>query len=98
MIIYGYAKSYRYTSEGTLQVTVRIPSIHGPYKQTDANGKVIRNYTLDDSLPEYPSLLLPQLPNDGDVVALASPNSTSTDWIVIGLTGGSYASGNNIPE
>ena len=30
MIVYGYAMQYQYTSEGTLLIQVRIPSIHGP--------------------------------------------------------------------
>lgn len=93
MISYGYAKSYFYTNDGTLMVKVRIPNIHGPYKQSDADGKLIRNYVRDDDLPTYPSILLPHLPLDGEVVALAATSSSQNEFIVIGLTGGSYQSG-----
>ena len=90
-MIYGYAKDYYYTGDGTLLVKVRIPSIHGPYRQIDAKGN--KTYTLDGALPYYPSLLLPHLPNDGEVVLLMSTNNTSNDFIVVGLTGGSFNSG-----
>lgn len=93
MIIYGYAKQYRYSGDGTLQVQVRIPSIHGPYSQSDARGQTIRNYVRDQDLPYYQSLLLPHLPNEGDVVALTSMDNSANQWIIIGLTGGSYYSG-----
>lgn len=93
MITYGYAKSYHYTNDSTLYVKVRIPSIHGPYNLKDAGGKTVRNYVQDDDLPDYPSLLLPHLPNEGEVVALSSMNSSNNNFIVIGLTGGSYSSG-----
>lgn len=92
MIIYGYAKQYRYSGDGTLQVQVRIPSIHGPYSQSDARGQTIRNYVRDQDLPYYQSLLLPHLPNEGDVVALTSMDNSANQWIIIGLTGGSYYS------
>lgn len=93
MMVYGYAKDYFYTGDGTLMVKVRIPSIHGPYKQTESQGK--KTYTLDSSLPYYPSLLLPHLPNDGEVVLLSTTGSgTSTsNFVILGLTGGSYLSG-----
>lgn len=90
MITYGYAKEYYYTNDGTLSIKVRVPSIHGPYKQSDAHGRTIRNYTRDEDLPYYPSILLPHLPKDGEVVALSSMNSSGNEFIVIGLTGGSY--------
>lgn len=93
MIIYGYAKQYRYSGDGTLQVQVRIPSIHGPYNQSDARGQTIRNYVRDQDLPYYQSLLLPHLPNEGDVVALTSMDNSANQWLIIGLTGGSYYSG-----
>ena len=93
MIIYGYAKQYRYSGDGTLQVQVRIPSIYGPYNQSDARGQTIRNYVRDQDLPYYQSLLLPHLPNEGDVVALTSMDNSANQWIIIGLTGGSYYSG-----
>lgn len=93
MITFGYAKQYRYTNDSTLQVQVRVPSIHGPYKQTDAKGKLIRNYVQDDDLPFYPSLLLPHMPNEGEVVALSALDKGNNSFIVIGLTGGNYYSG-----
>lgn len=93
MITFGYAKQYRYMNDSTLQVQVRIPSIHGPYKQTDGKGKLIRNYTQDDDLPFYSSLLLPHLPNEGEVVALSSIDTGNNSFLVIGLTGGNYYAG-----
>ena len=91
MIVYGYVKQYSYLNDGTLSIQVRIPQVHGPYSQTDACGKLIRNYVRDKDLPWYPSLLLPHLPNEGEVVMLESVNdSKSSDFVVLGLTGGSY--------
>jgi len=91
MIVYGYVKQYSYLNDGTLSVQVRVPQIHGPYSQTDAGGKIIRNYVQDKDLPWYPSLLLPHLPNEGEVVMLQSANdSKSAEYVVLGLTGGSY--------
>ena len=89
-ITYGYAKQYRYTGDGTLQIQVRIQSIHGPFSLTDGRGKLIINYVADEHLPFYSSILLPHLPNPGDVVALLD------DSLVIGLTGGSYVTGTNL--
>ena len=96
MIVYGYAKQVRYTNDSTLTIQVRIPSIHGPYSIYDAKGKTIRNYVQDDDLPFYSSLLLPHEPNEGEVVALCSKDDKSSDFIVIGLTGGSYYAGTTI--
>lgn len=93
MITYGYVKNYKYTGDGTLMIQVRVPSIHGPYDQSSYRGKPIRNYTRDKDLPWYPSLLLPHLPAEGEVAALSAINHANTEWIVIGLTGGSYYSG-----
>lgn len=93
MIVYGYTKQYQQQGDGTLLIQVRIPAIHGPYNQSQYQGRPVRNYTEDDRLPWYPSLLLPYMPSDGDVVALCSKNDANTDWVVIGLTGGSYSSG-----
>ena len=92
MFIYGYAKDYKYTGDGTLLVKVRIPNVHGPYLQ--ANNKSKRSYVLDDNLPYYPSILLPHLPNDGDIVLLSSTNNTMNDLVVLGLTGGSFLNSN----
>ena len=93
MIVYGYAKGYKYTGDGTLQIQVRIPSVHGAYVLSDYNGKSVRNYTADADLPWYQSLLLPHLPTEGEVVALCSLDSSPSNWLVIGLTGGSYNAG-----
>lgn len=93
MITYGYAKGYHYTADGTLLVQVRVPSIHGAYNQSNYRGKTVRNYTYDDDLPWYPSVLLPHLPTEGEVVALLSINNSNNNFIVIGLTGGSYNAG-----
>lgn len=93
MIVYGYAKSYKYMSDGTLLMRVRIPSIHGPYNRADAKGKAIKLYTPDEDLPYYTSLLLPYLPTDGEVVALVNTGPGNSEFIVIGLTGSSYSSG-----
>lgn len=99
MITYGYAKRYQYTNDGTLKIQVRIPTIHGAYKQSDYRGRVVRNYVYDSDLPWYPSILLPHLPHEGEVVALSSMNGSNGDFIVIGLTGGSYHTGvTNIGE
>mgnify|MGYP004640217525 FL=1 len=81
-----------YTGDGTLYIKVRIPSIHGPYSMKEYNGQPVRNYTRDENLPYYPSLLLPHLPNEGDVVAITSLDSGNNQFIVIGLTGGNYSS------
>ena len=82
-----------YTTDGTLMVQVRIPSIHGPFTMAGYAGKTVRNFTRDEDLPYYQSLLLPHLPRDGEVVALMSTNGSSSNLIVIGLTGGSYYTG-----
>lgn len=92
MIVYGYAKDYHYTNDGTLMIKVRIPSIHGAYSQQEYQGKRVRNYTQDVDLPYYPSLLLPHLPSEGEVVALASTDDKTSDFLVLGLTGGFYNS------
>jgi len=93
MLVYGYAKDYKYTGDGTLQVRVRIPSIHGPWSQKQYKGKTPKNYVLDEKLPYYPALLMPHLPNDGEVVLLSSTNDRSSDFVVLGITGGSYYKG-----
>lgn len=93
MVIFGYAKSCYYTGDGTMMIKVRIPSIHGPYNQRDyKSSKSKKSYVKDQDLPEYPSLLLPHRPNEGEVVALASMSNTSNNFVVIGLTGGQYQS------
>lgn len=94
MIVYGYAKQYQYSADNSSQVQVRIPSIHGPYRQEDAKGQTIHNYIQDEDLPWYPSLLLDHSPTDGEVVALVSTSNSerNTDFLVIGFTGASYSS------
>ena len=91
MIIFGYAKAVQYSNDGTCKIQVRIPSIHGPYKQI-ANSKNV--YVRDDELPWLTSVLLPHMPSEGEVVMLESINdSISSEYVVIGLTGGSYYTG-----
>lgn len=94
MIVYGYAKQHRYCGDGTLQIQVRIPTIHGPYSMKEYHGKKVKNYVPDGELPYYTSLLLPHMPNDGEVVALSSMSDSSIEFIVIGMTGGFYTSVN----
>ena len=95
-IIYGYAKQYQYKNTGELYIQVRVPNIHGPYSQQEYQGTPIRNYTQDQDLPWYPSLLLPHNPVDGEVVALLSDSSDSGNFIVLGLTGGNYSTASQI--
>ena len=90
VITFGYVKDYQYAGDGTLLIRTRIPSVHGPYDVSAYRGQPIRNYVRDDDLPYIPSVLLPHLPNEGEVVAVASINSANTQFMVIGLTGGSY--------
>ena len=98
MIVYGYAKDYQYQGDGSLIIQVRIPQIHGAYNQTSYMGKKIRNYVEDKDLPWYPSLILPHNPSNGEVVALASTDGSNQNWLVIGLTGGSFFGGFVIQE
>lgn len=93
MIVYGYVKDSRYAGDGTLQLQVRVPTVHGAYRISDYGGKKVRNYTADADLPWYPSLLLPHIPVEGEVVALSSLDNSPSNWMVIGLTGGSYSLG-----
>lgn len=93
MVIYGYAKDYYYTGDATLLIRCRIPTIHGPYNYNDFKGSRPKRYTQDKDLPYYPSVLLPNLPVDGDVVALLSTDEGNEHFIVIGLMGSSYNSG-----
>ena len=93
MIVNGYAKGYKYAGDGTLMIQVRIPSIHGPMTKYEYKGKTVKNYTEDEDLPWYQSVLMPHLPSEGEVVVLTSTNDRSTDFFVIGLTGGSFYKG-----
>ena len=90
MIVNGYAKAYKYAGDGTLMIQVRIPTIHGPMDMKDYRGNISRNYVRDEDLPYDPSLLLPHMPTEGEVVALLSRNDKTSEFMVIGLTGGSY--------
>lgn len=93
MIVYGFAKDYTYDGDGTFKIQVRIPSIHGPYRQQSGKG----SYTRDSDLPWITSLLLSSYPAEGDIVVLESVNNgKSADFIVIGLTGGNYHNGTRI--
>ena len=93
MIVYGFAKDYTYDGDGTLKIQVRIPSIHGPYRQQSTKG----TYTQDKDLPWITSLLLPSMPAEGDVVTLQTMcDAKSSGFIVIGLTGGNYHNGSRI--
>lgn len=90
MIMYGFAKNYQYDGDGTLKIQVRIPAIHGPYKQESSKGV----YTKDADLPWVTCLLTVNLPVEGDVVMLQSVNeSKSSDFVGLGLTGGNYHNG-----
>lgn len=91
MIIFGYAKGSRVNDRGVTEIQVRIPSIHGPWDMKAYNGARVRNYTLDQDLPYYPSLILPRDPEVGDVVALISFDETPHNLMVIGLTGTKYS-------
>lgn len=93
MIVYGYVKDFKYSGDGTMLIQVRVPNVHGAYHFSDYKGKRVRNYTEDSNLPWYPSLLLPHEPSEGEVVALSSLDNSPSNWLVIGLTGGSYNSG-----
>lgn len=93
MIVYGYVKGVKYSGDGTLLIQVRVPNEHGPYLISDYEGKRVRNYVADKDLPWYPSLLLPYMPKEGEVVAISSLDSTSSSWLILGLTGGSYNTG-----
>lgn len=95
MIVYGFVKDYYYANDGTLKVQVRIPSIHGPYVQETPNSK--NTYVRDSDLPWVTSVLLPHLPDEGEVVMLQSVNeSKSAEYVCIGLTGGSYVTGTSV--
>lgn len=93
MIVYGFAKDYNFDGDGTMKVQVRIPQIHGPYRQENSRDR----YTQDKDLPWYTSLLLPNYPAEGDVVVLESTNSSvSSQFLIIGMTGGNYHNGTRI--
>ena len=93
MMTYGFAKEYMFDGDGTMKVKVRIPSIHGPYRQEMSKQK----YTQDKDLPWYTSVLMPNFPNEGDVVVLESmTSSANSQFIIVGMTGGNYHNGTRI--
>lgn len=94
MVTFGYAKGYQISDTGTLNIRVRIPAIHGPCSQTEYRGAPIHNYVRDEDLPYIPSLVLPQLPKDGQVVAITSLDDSNNQFLVIGLTGSQYSPNN----
>ena len=96
MLILGYAIKYRYADNGTTEVQVRIPTAHGPMDKSEYGGKTVHNYVEENDLPYYMSLILPHMPNYGDVVVLSATTESRKDWVVIGLTGGSYKKGARI--
>ena len=91
-LMYGYAIDYKYGGDGNLYIRTRIPSVHGPLNQSEYKGKQVRRYVVDGDLPYYPSILLPHLPNYGEVVALMSKDPDVSGFRVIGIMGGSYIS------
>lgn len=96
MVTFGYVKDFKYAGDGTLMIKVRIPSVHGAYSQKDYNGQTVRNYTSDEDLPWYQAVVFPQMPTEGEVVALLSVDNGISDFICIGCTGGSYYAGASI--
>lgn len=97
MLITGYAKDYYYDSSSCMYIRVRIPNIHGAYKQQEYEGQQIKNYTLDENLPYYRSIELPRAPREGDIVLLASTSDgNGSERVVIGLMGSSYNDGKTI--
>lgn len=84
MIVYGYTKDVKYTSDRGLFIKVRIPTIHGPLNRSEYQGNVIRNYVEDRDLPYYPALLGDILPVDDQVVALMSIDKSHNSFLVLG--------------
>ena len=93
MILLGYAIKYRYADNGTTEIQVRIPNIHGPMNKSEYNGKTAQNYVAEADLPYYMSVIMPHMPSYGDVVVLESRSEANHEWIVIGMTGGNYSRG-----
>ena len=87
MVTYGYVLQHNYQGSGNFQIQVRIPSIHGPWNQKEYKGQPVRNYVRDEDLPWYPSMLLPYLPNKGEVVVITTLDEGKTSFLVIGLMG-----------
>ena len=89
-LVYGYAIEHKYGGDGNLYIKTRVPTVHGPLDQKDYRGKQVRRYVGDADLPWYPSILLPHLPNYGEVVLLLSKDPDVSGFVVIGVMGGSY--------
>lgn len=84
MIVYGYTKHVKYTSDEGLFIRVRIPSVHGPLDRSDYKGNIVRNYVEDENLPYYPALLRDIIPVENQVVALMSTNKSNSSFVVLG--------------
>lgn len=84
MIVYGYVKSVKYTSDKGLFVQVRIPNVHGANDRSDYQGAVIHNYVEDKDLPYYPAILRELLPIENQVVALMSTDRSNNSFVVLG--------------
>lgn len=93
MVTTGYAIKYRYADNGTTEVQVRIPNVHGPMNKSEYNGKTARNYVEEEDLPYFMSVIMPHMPSYGDVVVLESNHTSQREWTVIGMTGGNYKRG-----
>ena len=93
MILLGYAIKYRYADNGTTEIQVRIPNIHGPMNKSEYQGKTAKGYVDEKDLPYYMSVIMPHMPSYGDVVVLESVSDNANRWVVIGLTGGNYSKG-----
>ena len=89
-VTYGYAMNSKYGGDGNLYIQVRIPSVHGPYDQREYLGKQVRKYTQDKDLPWFPSVILPHMPAQGEVVALVAVDDWGSSFLITGLMGGSY--------
>ena len=92
MTVFGYVIQTQYTGAGELMIRVRIPSIHGPYDKSQYDGKSVRNYVEDKDIPWCQSIILPETPGKGDVVAVTALNEGNTNFLVIGLMGTTYKS------
>lgn len=91
MIVYGYVLDSKYEASGEFKIKVRIPAIHGPMDLKEYKGQRVRNYVSDSDVPFCTSLILPHEPAYGDVVAVSTTGDSASDWLVLGYTGGSFA-------
>ena len=93
MITLGYAITYRYAANGTTEVQVRIPNVHGPMNKSEYQGKTANGYVEEKDLPYFMSVIMPHMPSYGDVVVLEAVSENKHRWVVIGMTGGNYSKG-----